>query len=1037
MSHGLAVLAVLAASVVLGAAAAYAQSGSSGSRFYFPRFYVTSRVSTGIAIFNPSGAEATVTLTLRDFEGQSILKPATVKVPAIGQVSKTSSELFGVADIDASLEVSSATPGLVVYYQAFDFDSTFSDGAPAPDASQELIFPVLPARGEGDSEIDLLNTNNRTAAVDLRLWALDGTLLSKTTVTVDPGGIFAGIPARVFPNSTDFSRASHVTASSRALNLFSQAQTVSGTSLFYGFSSAAGPGGTYDLAGLNALTQTQTGNSGVLPFFHTGPKYASTLALANVEPASVDVTLTAIGNNGVTLGTRRVTLAANGGYRAPVESTFSTLGFADREGWILLSATGRVTASLIYGRADAPALTAAPLQPRSSRSLVFPHLVQGFGYKTEVTLSNPGSSASNVELYLVTPQGRTVDKVQVVVPASGRVSRTLDQLISNVPAQSGGYVYVRASEPLFGVATVWSDSGATASSFAGSAPSSTFVPPPQTRFTVSGTVTLNDSPAEGFRVVLSGSVSAVATTGADGTYSFTGLPAGRYSMSVDQSGLQFAPSSVSFEITTENRRQDFKAVTEKDAIIVSPAGAVVRSPDVTATVFGTDFNSSSEAFVDAVRLTTTFVDRSQLRIVVPAHMLTAPTRFDIFVVTNPFGPSRRVSKSFTFTAYQNQPILTVIEAPDNLVEGAQGTSISLRGAGFLAGAKVKVNGGSDGITVTVVDDSQITAFLPSRYFVRGGIFPVTVENPYPANAESNVQLLTVYHPAPAVQELLPKVASVRLEDGAGGLDIEVLGFGFRRGARVLMDGVPLVTTYCEQSAYCLSVHLYAKIPAASMRRAGYAKITVENPDPSLSVSEEAFLRIEGLQPTIESVSVGSASVLPGGGYVLPVVVNGANFGLETTAEIYTDTSGTGSAVAAIELVSSHQIVVTFAVTYSSAPVDYYIAMANPQPGGGVSERIKFTVNPGNYVSSPFLTSLLPETVAAGGPAFTLVVNGTNFIPGSQIVFYSTFLVTTVISDRQVRAEVPASLIQFGGRYPVVVVNPDNGGSSNRLYVDVR
>ncbi len=44
----------------------------------------------------------------------------------------------------------------------------------------------------------------------------------------------------------------------------------------------------------------------------------------------------------------------------------------------------------------------------------------------------------------------------------------------------------------------------------------------------------------------------------------------------------------------------------------------------------------------------------------------------------------------------------------------------------------------------MVDDAQIVADLPAQYFTRGGIFPVTVQNPYPANVESNVQLLTVY-----------------------------------------------------------------------------------------------------------------------------------------------------------------------------------------------------------------------------------------------------------------------------------------------------
>ena len=89
------------------------------------------------------------------------------------------------------------------------------------------------------------------------------------------------------------------------------------------------------------------------------------------------------------------------------------------------------------------------------------------------------------------------------------------------------------------------------------------------------------------------------------------------------------------------------------------------------------------------------------------------------------------------------------------------------------------------------------------------------------------------------------------------------------------------------------------------------------------------------------------------------------------------------------------------------------------------------------MANPFLISMTPEAVATGGPSFTLVVNGTNFQRGAQVRLYSTMLQTSFVSDHQLRAEVPASLIQYAGRVPVSVTNPDNGGSSNRLFLDIR
>ena len=57
--------------------------------------------------------------------------------------------------------------------------------------------------------------------------------------------------------------------------------------------------------------------------------------------------------------------------------------------------------------------------------------------------------------------------------------------------------------------------------------------------------------------------------------------------------------------------------------------------------------------------------------------------------------------------------------------------------------------------------------------------------------------------------------------------------------------------------------------------------------------------------------------------------------------------------------------------------------------------------------------------------------------GAQVQFYTTMLPATVLSAQQATVEVPASLIRSAGRFPVILINPDNGGASNRLYLDVR
>jgi hypothetical protein len=1020
--------------ILLVAAGLFAQSTSGGSYFLFPRFVAWDPVDSGIAIFNPGPNDAIVTLTLVDSRGAVISGGSqTILIPASGQVAKTASDVFGAGLIDASLIVSSPIPGLIAYYQTFNAAGTYSDGTDQPLPGTTLIFPVVPGPAEGYAELDLINPNPRATSVELNLWGIGGELLGKGSVQVPAYGFYRGLASDNFPSSTNFAGASHITAVTKPLNIFAQAQSVAGTSLLLGFSSVPDPYGRVDLAALNALPLTQAANGGGIPHFKTGSHDASILSVANLEAASADVTVTAIANNGSTVASRKVSLKANGGVRASLRDFLSIGG--ESEGWLLVQSTGRVSASLIFGKSDNGSLSAAPMQKSPAYEFLFPQLVEGSAGTTQISFANPTPNTSYADVYVIKADGITSGYAQITVSPGAAFTGRIGEILPEVGDQVGGYIYVKANEPLFATCSIATMHGATVASFSPQALTSYFKPAPLTSFAITGKVTLNDAPVPGFKVVVSGPVSRVATTNADGFYAFTGLPAGRYTLLVDQYGFQFVPQQASFEITNGSKRQNFQGYTAPDAIVVQPASLPVESPDTAVTIIGGNFDSSSQAYTGTVRLDTTFVDNNHLQVVIPAYLLAVPQRFDITVVTG-----TRVSSAFPFVAYEDQPVLLGISGTGVFVEGNSATTLTLIGEGFLPGAVVKVNGQSDGIRTQVIGSTKIVVDLPAQYFAHGGIYPVTVLNPYPANIESNVQLLTVYYPAPAVEGMSPNFTSARLEPGSGTLNIEIYGWGFRRGAVVYFNNQALATTYCETNAYCMAVHLYAKVPPELLAKSGFARVWVQNPDPSLASSEAVFFRVEGLQPTVTSVIPGSATALDlPGKFTMPVVVNGTNFGPQTLMRIYQ--TGTYplpefGAPAGMQVLSSTQLYVMLDVTFASLG-EWTVEIANPQPGGGQSEPLTFYITEGNFVANPFLISMTPEAVAAGGSAFTLVVNGSNFQRGAQVRFYSTMLQTTFVSDHQLRAEVPASMIQNAGRVPVSVTNPDNGGTSNRLYMDIR
>jgi YVTN family beta-propeller protein len=95
-------------------------------------------------------------------------------------------------------------------------------------------------------------------------------------------------------------------------------------------------------------------------------------------------------------------------------------------------------------------------------------------------------------------------------------------------------------------------------------------------------------------------------------------------------------------------------------------------------------------------------------------------------------------------------------------------------------------------------------------------------------------------------------------------------------------------------------------------------------------------------------------------------------------------------------------------------------------GGGTS-------NAGGPSPSPTITTISPNSAVAGGAAFTLTINGTNFLSSSTVNFGGAVPTTTFVSSTQLTAAIPASSIVSVGTPAVTVTNPaPGGGTSNPL-----
>ena len=103
---------------------------------------------------------------------------------------------------------------------------------------------------------------------------------------------------------------------------------------------------------------------------------------------------------------------------------------------------------------------------------------------------------------------------------------------------------------------------------------------------------------------------------------------------------------------------------------------------------------------------------------------------------------------------------------------------------------------------------------------------------------------------------------------------------------------------------------------------------------------------------------------------------------------------------------------------------------NSNFGGVTFQPAKpFTIRAG-----PAITSLSPSAATAGGPAFTLTINGSGFEADTVAQWNGTALTTTFVRDSQLTATVSADLIASVGSIPITIVA--GGVTSNAVTFDV-
>src|SRR5579884_1403902 len=336
-------------------------------------------------------------------------------------------------------------------------------------------------------------------------------------------------------------------------------------------------------------------------------------------------------------------------------------------------------------------------------------------------------------------------------------------------------------------------------------------------------------------------------------------------------------------------------------------------------------------------------------------------------------------------------------SPNSATAGGPGFTLTVNGNNFQNGAT---------LSTSFVSSSQLTASVPASDIASPGIAFVTVTNP--DGTKTGPAPFSIK--APAITSLSPSSTTA----GGPGFTLTVNGSNYLSGATVNWNGSGLTTTFVSGN------QLTASVPASDIAVAGTAGITVTNP--SGATSSSATFTIDNPVPSTSSLNPASAYqgygnftlTVKGSGFVSGSVVNWNGTALPTT------------------YVSSSQLTASVPSSDTANVGTASVTVVNPAPGGGTSNAQTFTIT---AVPAPVLASISPTSVLAGGPGFTLTLNGSSFLNTSYALWTenkkTTVLTTSFVSSTQLSASVPASLIASAGSAKVVVSTPGAGTSSSK------
>jgi hypothetical protein len=432
--------------------------------------------------------------------------------------------------------------------------------------------------------------------------------------------------------------------------------------------------------------------------------------------------------------------------------------------------------------------------------------------------------------------------------------------------------------------------------------------------------------------------------------------------------------------------------------ISSPLGGTRAVPgSTTINILGSNFTAASKvyfttaaAIANTISAAVTFVDATNISVLVPATATTGPIRVDNNGAGGLF--SAPSAQNVIVVAAATTPATPTITALSP-TQGPTSTLVTITGTNFTPNSTVSF-GGVNATLVSWISPTQLLATVPSSAVT--GAVSVTTPEGGASIAALNPNFDVTSGSASTITNIVPSVTSFLPTTGPTGTVVIITGANFTPNSTVRFTASnllsnPINTVLASNVEWVSATSLLATVPSGVIA----GPITVTTPEGGPSPQSTTWFVPSGQLPTITSFTPTSGAV------GATVTITGTNFTPQSTVQFTVAGSpGGGTGVVPISVnAAGTQLQVTIPATAIGGPI-----------------RVVNAAGPSALSSQNLLVGATPTIGATGltplsGPIGTLVtITGTNFSPGSSVSFNGAYVLATYVNSTTLRVAVPADAV---------------------------